>query len=121
MSKMINNPTGIGYKEHIPTDKNRALVEAYSLVGLNQNIIAERLQINKETMYKYYRAELDEHKYDKLANVGSCAYQLALKGNEAMIKLILTAQAQWHPYKPPEQDKGAQVVTLLESIVDKLS
>lgn len=117
MTKMINNPTGIGHQEHVVTDKTKAIVEAYSLAGWNQDVIAERLGICKNTLYKHYRSELDDYKHDKLATLAGCAYKLALDGSEKMIELFLKCQARWVPYKPPEEDKNKDVVvTLLEML-----
>lgn len=119
MAKMINNPTGIGHQEHVPTERTKAIVEAYSLAGWNQDVIAKRLDICINTLYKHYRAELDEYKYDKLAVIAGCAYKMALDGNEKMIEMFLKCQARWSPYKPPEE-RPTTTETLLEKLLEKL-
>lgn len=115
MTKMINNPTGIGHQEHVPDERSKAIVEAYSLAGWNQEVIAKRLDICIKTLHKHYRAELDDYKHDKLSTVAGLAYKLAFDGSEKMIELLLKCQARWVPHKAPEEDKNKDVVlTLLE-------
>ncbi len=109
------------HNSHIPTDENRTIVRELYAAGICQERIAERLDIDPKTLRLHYRDELDNTKENMISALSKNLYQDALNGDKDSREFWLKCQGRWSYYKPPEQDKSAQVVTLLESIVDKLS
>lgn len=65
-------------QSHSPTDKLRGIVEALASAGYTQQKIAERLDINPNTLRKHYRKELDHGKMDRVANVMEKLYSIAM-------------------------------------------
>lgn len=77
-----------GRPAHIPTEQNRKLVERMAAVGITHNDISRILGINKETLEKHYREEIDNAMIKANASVAGALYQSAMKGN-------VTAQIFW--------------------------
>lgn len=71
------------WKEFIPTDEQRALVKGFAAVGLPQAQIATYLDIDKVTLLKYFRSELDKGMIEANSQIGKVLYQKALSGNIA--------------------------------------
>ncbi len=106
---------------HKPTEKTKAKVEAFSCAGFTQEQIAHYLQIDTDTLKKYYDVELRESRMSKIADVSTLAYKRALDGNDKMLELILRTQARWSNPKPPEDIvKDNQQTALLEDIRDSI-
>lgn len=62
---------------HIPTDENRATVEALSSYGVPAEEIARYIGVANKTLYKYYQSDLDNAKTKKTLAVGSFLYNAA--------------------------------------------
>lgn len=105
---------------HVPTDELRAKVIAFSCAGFTQDQVADYLDIDKKTLIKYYRYELDKAKLEKIAEISNNAYTMARNGDQKMVEFVLKTQGKWSYYKPPEDDKKSSTDTLLEKLIDKL-
>jgi hypothetical protein len=85
--------------EHIPTELSRYQVCQLASINLSHVEIAGVLGITKETMYKYYRNELDHGKAACTANVALRLYKVATEadGAEAVKAMMfwLRARAGW--------------------------
>lgn len=68
----------IPYPAHQPTEKLRGKVEALVSFGLPHKDIAKEIGISHETLYKYYRDELDNGKVKACAKVAQTLYRLAI-------------------------------------------
>lgn len=62
---------------HNPTDKTRAEVAALASYGVPHDEIGKYIGIDKKTLYKYYREELDNAHTKANASVGRFLYQAA--------------------------------------------
>lgn len=82
-------------KEHIPTDEGRKLVRTLSAVGITYEDIASKLEINSDTLVKYYRKELDDGRIDANATIGQSLFQSAKSGNTAAQVFWLKTRARW--------------------------
>ena len=62
---------------HQPTDKIRAEIVALRSYGVPIKEVASYIGMDDKTMYKYYRAELEQSAMKANANVGKFLYQAA--------------------------------------------
>lgn len=62
---------------HQPSDKIRAEIVALRSYGVPIKEVASYIGIDDKTMYKYYRAELEQSAMKANANVGKFLYQAA--------------------------------------------
>lgn len=62
---------------HQPTEKTRAEIVALRSYGVPIKEVASYIGIDDKTMYKYYRAELEQSAMKANANVGKFLYQAA--------------------------------------------
>ena len=105
---------------HVPNDKKRAKVIAFTCAGFTQEEVARYLNIDIKTLVKYYKQELDEAKYEKIGELSDIAYQLARAGDQKMLEFVLKCRGRWSYYKPPEDDKKSTTDTLIEKLIDRL-
>jgi DNA-binding XRE family transcriptional regulator len=86
----------IGKPPYEPGPEQRNLVAIASASGMKQEDIAKALGIDKKTLRKHFREELDEGHAKVLASIKMTAYQMALSGNQpAMTMFILKTQCGW--------------------------
>lgn len=83
------------FKEFVPTDEQRALVKGFAAVGLPQTQIATYLDIDKVTLLKYFRSELDKGMIEANTQIGKILYQKALSGNIAAAIFWAKARMGW--------------------------
>ena len=67
--------------QHEPTDENRALVKSLSAMGTRYVDIALKLEINTDTLTKYYSRELELGRVDANAKVAQGLFNQAVNGN----------------------------------------
>ena len=111
---------------HEPTLITRSKVEAFACAGFAQPWIAKYLNIDEDTLVKYYKEELHNAKMDKLEMVASHAFRRAMENSDKMLELILRTQARWANAKSDEEikalrDKQTENATILEQLADRLS
>lgn len=82
-------------KQHIPSDETRKLVRTLAAVGITHEDIADKLEINSDTLVKYYRKELNDGRVDANANIGQKLYQQANNGNLQAQIFWLKTRARW--------------------------
>ena len=97
----------MGRKAFEPTKEQRSQVEKLCLVGIDQRLIAEILEINKTTLIKYFKKELRLSKVKRIANVGGSLYNSAMNGNVTASIFIMKTQAGWREKDrdPLDEDK----------------
>lgn len=80
---------------HKTDAKNRATVEAMISYGIPQEDIAAVLKIDKKTLRKHYRDEIDTATAKANSQVGQRLYQKALQGDVASMIFWLKTRAKW--------------------------
>lgn len=83
------------FKEFSPTDEQRSLVKGFAAVGLPQPQIATYLEIDKVTLLKYFRKELDTGMIEANSKIASTLYQKAISGNIAAAIFWAKARMGW--------------------------
>ena len=75
-----------GRKQHAPTDAQRQLVQLHATVGTTQDMIARVIGIDKKTLRKYYRDELDLSMAKANATIGGALFNtnLILAGRQVL-------------------------------------
>ena len=88
-------PSKRGRPEHIPTEKTRAMVEAFAIAGTPYGFIAKRLGISEPTLVKHYGELLEIGRDCFLAEcVGHLATSVR-RGREASIFFALKTKGGW--------------------------
>ena len=82
-------------QQHVPTEKSRTQVTAFAMVGTPQDDIAKYIGIDRKTLTKHYRHELDTAMIMANAQVGKSLYQQAKNGNTAAAIFWLKCRAGW--------------------------
>ena len=80
------------HNTHQPTDEIRQRVCDLVMCGTPKYLIAEVLDINDDTLSKYYSKELATAKSLAIERIGKTVYQQALNGNEKSQALYLKTQ-----------------------------
>lgn len=89
---MTNSPPD---RTHIPTDKQREMVQLHATVGTSQAIIADMLGIDDKTLRKHYREELDQSLAKANASIGGALFNKAKGGDTAAMIFWMKTQAGW--------------------------
>lgn len=85
-----------GKPPHVPTDATRAQVAALFSCGIRQDDIATYLEIDKKTLLKYYRRELDIAKTKRNMRMARRLFNAGIKeGNVTAMIFWMKAQAGW--------------------------
>jgi hypothetical protein len=100
---------------HVPTEDSRKLVRTLAAVGIRHEDIGAKLEINTDTLVKYYRKELDDGRIDANAAVGKTLYEQARAGNTSAAIFWLKTRAGWKETQVNEVT-GADGVPLLSGI-----
>jgi hypothetical protein len=82
-------------KPHEPTPTTRQLVQLHATVGTQHEVISSLLGIDRKTLMKYYRAELDESLAQANATIGGALFNQAKNGNVAAMIFWLKTRARW--------------------------
>lgn len=85
---MPNNP-------HEPTEENRKMVSAMTSFGITQVEICKVIGIDKKTLHKYYRDEIDTATAKANAKVANKLYQKCMDGDTTSIIFWLKTRARW--------------------------
>lgn len=88
-------PRKNGRPPYQPTDEQRLTVKAMTGYGIKQEDIAVAMDIDKKTLRKYYRRELDIGETMATSKVAESLYQNALAGNVAAQIFWMKARADW--------------------------
>lgn len=98
----------MGRKPYKPTEESRKKVEQMSAIGIPQEDIARVLGIDKKTLIKYYRDELDNAAVKANTAVGGSLYRKAINGDTSAQIFWMKTRARWsekseieHTIKPP--------------------
>jgi hypothetical protein len=84
-----------GRKAHEPTKAQRQLVELHATIGTPQAVIADLLEIDRNTLMKYYRAELDQATHKANAQVGGALFKKAMGGDTTAMIFWMKTRARW--------------------------
>ena len=103
---------------HEPTDFTRGKVCGLYIAGTTKERIAERLNISRETLNKYYRKELDEHKEDINEEMVGILIRLARTGNLKALTFYLRTIAGLYEAKAPENNQADNKPTIADIIDD---
>ena len=108
---------GGGKPAHVPTKESRNQVEAMVSFGIPQQEIADVLEIDKKTLYKYYRRELDTAAAKANAKVASMLYNKCMKGDTTSIIFWLKTKAKWREKDDDDKDKDKAEVIINYNII----
>ena len=94
MSKSTTKSPG-GRPPHEPTKATRDTVRLHAIVGTRHEMIAQVLQVDVKTLYKYYRRELDTARDLANAQVGGALFNKALAGDTTAQIFWMKTRARW--------------------------
>ena len=84
-----------GRPAHKPTDQQRKQVEALAGYGIPHLGMAAIMGIDRKTLEKHYRAELDVGSAKATAKVAESLYRQAVEGNTSAAIFWMKARAGW--------------------------
>ena len=90
-----SKPRKRGHPPHEPTKALRDTVRLHAIVGTRHEMIAQVLQIDVKTLYKYYRRELDTARDLANAQVGGALFNKALAGDTTAQIFWMKTRARW--------------------------
>jgi len=82
-------------KPHEPTAEQRQLVQLHATVGTTQDQIASIIGIDKKTLRKHYRDELDLALAKANATIGGALFNKAKTGDVTAMIFWMKTQARW--------------------------
>ena len=82
-------------RTHIPTDAQRQLVALHTTMGTTQDVLADILGIDKKTLRKHYREELDQSTAKANAQIGGALFNKAKGGDTAAMIFWMKTRAGW--------------------------
>ena len=85
----------MGRPAYEPTDEIRRQILAMRAYGLTTDQISGIIKLNKMTMYKYYRDELENGHAMAIAKVAESLYRKAVEGDTTSAIFYLKTQANW--------------------------
>lgn len=80
---------------HQPTKTTREVVKLHTMVGTDQRVIADILDIDPKTLRKHYREELDQSKARANAQIGGALFKKASAGDTTAMIFWMKTQARW--------------------------
>lgn len=81
---------------YTPNDEHRELVSGMVLAGVPIATIATILKVSNKTLYKYYRAEIEDLQSQKRARLAAKAWSMATEGdNHGMTIFMCKTQLGW--------------------------
>jgi|TARA_R110000744_G_scaffold53624_1_gene114439 hypothetical protein len=88
---------GVFDVKYIPTDEERTMVEKMASIGITQEDISKVVGggIERHTLAKHFRKELDTAKIKANAAIGLTLYNKALNGDTASLIWYSKAQMGW--------------------------
>ena len=86
---------------HEPTDTTRAIVRELAGFGIAQDRIAQRIEIDGNTLRKHYREELDTGMIEANLEVAKALFAHATGGNVAACIFWMKTRCGWSEKSPP--------------------
>ena len=90
-----NNNNDVGRPSYEKSNDDTKLVEALSIAGVTQTLIAQILKISEPTLRKHYRDQLDTSKARANAIISQALFKRAKDGNVLAQIFWLKTQAGW--------------------------
>jgi hypothetical protein len=84
-----------GRPPFVPDDKQRLAVSTLSACGARHEVIARHFGIDRKTLRKHFRAELNKGRQDANAMVARSLYDQAIAGNTTAQIFWLKTRAGW--------------------------
>lgn len=110
----------MGRPVHEPTEKTRSEVKAFAMVGTPQDEIAKYIGVDRKTLTKHYRHELDTAMTVANAKVAQSLFQQATGGNTSAAIFWLKVRAGWQD-KQMLEHSGKLEIDALSDLMDELS
>ncbi len=104
---------------HVPSEKTRAEVSALTSFGNTQEQIAAHIGISADTLFKYYKEELENSVVRANAKVAAKLFRKAVDQDDLSAQIFwLKTRARWR-----ERDHDDKIATdsLVEKLIDKLT
>ena len=92
---MTNENNDVGRPPYIKKDDDAKLVEALTIAGVTQTLVAQIVKISEPTLRKNFRKELDTSKARANAIISQALFKKAKDGNVIAQIFWLKTQAGW--------------------------
>ena len=104
---------------HKPTPEQRQIVQLHATVGTPQENIARILGIDRNTLMKHYRDELDLGRDKANATIGGTLFNKAKSGDTAAMIFWLKTRARWRETIDLSSEDGTMTPPTVIRLVGK--
>ena len=101
---------------HDVTKARQDTVRLHAIVGTRHEMIAQVLQIDVKTLYKYYRRELDTARDLANAQVGGALFNKALAGDTTAQIFWMKTRARWKEQRDDAPEVKPIEIRLIDAI-----
>ena len=108
-----------GHPPHEPTKATRDTVRLHAIVGTRHEMIAQVLQIDVKTLYKYYRRELDTARDLANAQVGGALFNKALTGDTTAQIFWMKTRAGWKEKQDDAVEQKPFEIRIIDAVRKK--
>jgi hypothetical protein len=95
-----------------PAAEDRTRVESMIATGATCEQVSHRLKIDKKTLYKYFRKEIEESRIDADTSVAGRLYKKCMEGDVTALIWWTKCRMGWHGVESDERSGGSVSVTL---------
>lgn len=107
-----------GRPRYEPNDEHRAMVEAFAVIGVSQDIMSKALGISRDLIERHYRKELDVSAATATAKVGGALFRKAMNGDTAAQIFWMKTRGGWRETNRTEvTGAGGGAITLIERVI----
>ena len=111
-----SKPRKSGRPSHEPTKALRDTVRLHAIVGTRHEMIAQVLQIDVKTLYKYYRRELDTARDLANAQVGGALFNKALAGDMTAQIFWMKTRAGWKEKQDAPEEVKPNEIRIIDAV-----
>ena len=97
--------------KYVENDVDREMVRKLARIGTPHEQIGMVLEINVDTLKKYYKRILDTEKIVAIANLGDNCYQKALAGDQKREQFYLNTQGGWAAHQEIVQRNSLKFIS----------
>lgn len=105
-----------GRPPHEPTKATRDTVRLHAIVGTRHEMIAQVLQVDVKTLYKYYRRELDTARDLANAQVGGALFNKALAGDTTAQIFWMKTRAGWKEKQDAVEEQKPIEIRIIDAM-----
>lgn len=101
-----------GAKNYSRTEETAEMVKRMALAGISQDQMAIAVGISKDTLYAYYKDEIEQTEPKAIAVVAGKLYQKCLQGNLTAMIFYLKTRGGWREKQHIELENSTPLIAV---------